>query len=247
MAKVIVERPRYGSRLGSKGKGYDRRRCGIGWDDQPRREGMKVRSGGGKSLNEHLAPLRRYLARQLGKPWDQIFADICRYLDRASAVQDHVRDHVDDYVARCVIVHYGRLCHGDGYSVGRRLRTPFYVCPRTGVLKRTPGMQRRRWRETRPLPIHYLDSGLALVRRDCVWHVIEWREMPLRIHVPGSPEPVSAVYTPFVDALLNIRICRDQAEKIYGRPIYAISARRARKREVRAVVNSYPYTNVVRG
>jgi len=67
MAKVIVERPRHGSRLPTKGKGYDRRGARIAWDDQPRREGMKLRGGGGKSLNEHLGPLRRYLAGQPGR------------------------------------------------------------------------------------------------------------------------------------------------------------------------------------
>src|SRR4051794_34642498 len=69
MAQVIIERPRRGSRLPTKGKGYDRRAARLGWDNAVKAEGIKVRGGRGKSLNENLAPLRRYLASQLGRPW----------------------------------------------------------------------------------------------------------------------------------------------------------------------------------
>jgi hypothetical protein len=99
MAKVIVERPRFGSRIKGKPKGLRRRQQRLGHEGMPRREGMKRRCNGNcKSLNEHLGPLRRYLMAQVGRPWDKVFADICRHINRNSAVQDHVRDHVDDYV-----------------------------------------------------------------------------------------------------------------------------------------------------
>lgn len=158
MAKVIVERPRVGSRMPTKGKGYHRHRQCIAWEDEPKRERMKLRSGGGKHLNEHLSPLRRYLEGMVGKPWNKIFADVCRYLDRDSAVQDHVRDHLEDYVATCVIVENGRLVRGNGYGVGRPLYSLFYVCPRTGILKKNPNWGR--WRSQRPISetIRFVDK-----------------------------------------------------------------------------------------
>ena len=56
---------------------------------------MKRRhQGHTKWLNEHLGPLRRYLDSQVGRPWDKVFSEICAHIDRSSAVQDHVRDHV---------------------------------------------------------------------------------------------------------------------------------------------------------
>lgn len=247
MAKVIVERPRLGSRLPSKRKGYDRRTARLAWEDQPKREGMKVRSGAGKSLNEHLAPLRRYLERQVGQPWDKIFADICRHVDRNNPVQDHVRDHLDDYVATCVIIHRGELYHASGYGVGRPLNSLFYVCPRTGILKRNPRPRHWFFAPPKKLRVHILDDGSALVRKDGVWHIIEWRTLPSFVWVRGCRHPISAPQLESVwDALLQIRVYRDQAERIYGHPIHALTARRATKREVRHVVNSYPYTNVVR-
>src|SRR5919202_1057601 len=105
MAKVIVERPRLRGHAWNKPKGYHRKLHRLRGEGLPVREGMKARwQGGTKMLNEHLGPLRRYLDSQVGRPWDQVFSEICAHIDRSSAVQDHVRDHVADYVAVHVIL-----------------------------------------------------------------------------------------------------------------------------------------------
>lgn len=244
MAKVIVERPRYGSRSATKGKGYDRRTARLGWEEQPKREGIKVRGGGQKSLNEHLTPLRRYLAGQVGRAWDKIFADVCRYLDRNSAVQDHVRDHLEDYVARCVIVQGGKLYRGTGYGVGRPLYSLFYVCPRTGILKKNPRPRSRYFERVEKLAIQPLGDRTGLVRRDGVWNVITWEKVPATFWIGGGP--ISATHVSHWDALLKTKLYREEALRIYGRAIHVVSARRACKREVRRLVNSYPYPNIVR-
>jgi hypothetical protein len=246
MAKVIVERPRYGSRMPTKGKGYGRRGARIAWEDQPKREGIKVRSGGSKMLNEHLSPLRRYLAKQVGRPWDKVFARICRHVNRSNPVQDHVRDHLDDYVAICVIVYYGQLCHGDGYRVGVPIYTLFYVCPRTGILRKNPKARVRfRYRvsesRVRQWPVSKRES---IVRHNRAWLWVEFEEIPKQtwdaINRQWQP---AALHTRF-DAVLQRHLNRDEANRLYGRPFYAKTSRPASKREVRSVVNSYPRTNV---
>src|SRR4051812_46638630 len=96
-AKGIVERPRFGSRMRGgpcKGRSRQDQKFGI---DRVRGEGIKKPYVRRKNFNEHLGPLRRYLESQVGRPWDDVFAEICRYIDRGSAVQDHVRDHVEQY------------------------------------------------------------------------------------------------------------------------------------------------------
>jgi hypothetical protein len=245
MAKVIVERPRYGSRLPTKGKGYDRRAAGFDVEDQPKREGMKIRGRAGKSLNEHLAPLRRYLGKQVGRPWDKIFADVCRFLDRNSAVQDHVRDHLDDYVATCVIVHGGQLCHGNGYGVGRPLRSLFFVCPLTGILKKNPNYRRSYFGQLDNLTIRVLDQGAALVCKDGAWHLITTQTFLERVWIHGKGYDPAAPLQRW-DALMNKNLYLEEAVRIYGYPMHAVAARRANKREVRQVVNTYPQTNVAR-
>ena len=83
-----------------------------------------------------------------------------------------------------------------------------------------------------------------MVRRDGTWHVITWENIPAMDWVGGFP--VSNAHIAHADALLKTKLYREEALRIYGRAIHVISARRASKREVRRVVNSYPFTNIVR-
>lgn len=95
MAKVIVERPR---RAGYVTKGHGRVRD---MEDLPRNEGMTRphrMNWGGKELNENLAPLRRFLLSRVGHKWDAVYSEISENLKATSAVQQHVRDHVNDFV-----------------------------------------------------------------------------------------------------------------------------------------------------
>jgi hypothetical protein len=66
---------------------------------QPAKQGMKYRWADTKSLNENLTPLRCYLARQAGRPWNKVYSEISANLKATNAVQQHVRDHLEDYVA----------------------------------------------------------------------------------------------------------------------------------------------------
>jgi hypothetical protein len=150
MAKVIVERPRLKGWAWNKPKGYQRILQRYGEDGPPRREGIKRRwQGGSKALNEHLGPLRRYLDSQVGRPWDKVFSEICSHINRNSAVQDHVRDHVEGYVTVHVLLIDGVPCNGEGrWQYGKPLHEmrwrPWYVCPRTGLLRRIKTGKRKR-------------------------------------------------------------------------------------------------------
>src|ERR1043165_6998205 len=103
MDKVIVERPRHGSRMRGHGKGYRRDWQRIAASELPKRERIKPQRGSSKSFNEHLGPLRRYLQKQVGRPWDKVYAEICAQVSRDTVVQKHVHTHLMDYVATDVI------------------------------------------------------------------------------------------------------------------------------------------------
>lgn len=137
MAKVIVERPRRVERATPKGRA-------VAVGDLPSHEGMRVphvRNWGGKVLNENLAPLRRYLERQVGRPWNKVYAEISAHLRPISAVQQHVRDHLHDFVA----VTPRRLANQLRQRPGSDLwHQPFYVDRRTGLLCRTAKLVSRR-------------------------------------------------------------------------------------------------------
>ena len=130
MAKVIVERPR---RL----EGFSRKGRVLPPDDLPSHEGMRlrhVRNWGGKVLNENLAPLRRYLERQVVRPWNKVYAEISAHLRPTSAVQQHVRDHLHHFVAVAPRRIHFPMRQRAGTDIWAQ---PFYVDRRTGLLCRT--------------------------------------------------------------------------------------------------------------
>jgi hypothetical protein len=230
MAKVIVERPRIGSRRRGTPKGSRRAAQRLGPDNLPRRQGIKrPHQGGTKSFNEHLAPLVRYLQKQVGRPWDKVFSDICAHVDRASAVQDHVRDHLDDFVTVHVVFIDGRPCHGGGgrwpgfgqpLTSGRRWPR-FYVCPRTGLLRQVPVAENKHQAragrsQADPGPVRI---GLGKLRQlhlvNARWHLVELRSLPRDIYGRYSGR----------DALLGRIIDGEEALRRYGARVCAVHAR----------------------
>src|SRR5688572_31613474 len=149
MAKVIVERPRLGGGVryprGSE-RGYRR----VDVEDFPRREGIKrpwQRTSAYKGLNENLAPLRRYLLSNVGRPWDKLFGEISERIALDSAVQLHIWQHVKQYVC------FAATRVGREYvdSRGRAVYESFLVDARTGLLRKNE--RSWRWRANRyPLP-----------------------------------------------------------------------------------------------
>jgi hypothetical protein len=235
MAKVIVERPRVGSRCHKKRKGYDRAKVRGSWEERATHEGMKVRSGSTKYFNEHLSPLRRFLHSRVGHPWDKVFSEICARVNRNSAVQDHVRDHVDDIVATHVVLVDGVPCSGEGREYGEPLRLSrwrqLYVCPRTGILRRIK-MPRSAGRANQdqpaqlPAPVKVNDQ-LQCHFLDGAWHLVTVAPLP--------PDPWRAQCRK-MDVVLNVKVCDlgpQAAIKAYGAAVYAVARRPLRKRELR--------------
>lgn len=232
MAKVIVERPRKKGCAWDKPKGYNQTLRRYGEDGSPIREGMKRRwKDHTKYLNEHLGPLRRYLDSQVGRPWDKVFSEICTHINRNSAVQDHVRDHVEDYVAVHVVLIDGVPCNGEGSGYGVPLREmrwrPWYVCPRTGLLRRTkPNGRKRPRRRKKEEPPRYIRVSDTLQCRflDNAWHLVTLK--PLRLN------DIHRLLSRDTDILLG-QITPQQARQHYGAEVYAAAIRRLARRELR--------------
>lgn len=133
MAKVIVERPRWGSRL-RNGKSRLRLRAGELAGDlnvELRSDAVKLQD---KALNENLAPLRRYLERQVGRPWDKVYSEIRAHLDARKATGLHILQHLEDYVdVNCV--QEGDITLTLRAGMFTRVRD-LYVHPKTGLLRK---------------------------------------------------------------------------------------------------------------
>jgi hypothetical protein len=216
MYKVIVERPR-------RGKERDAIAARLRNDlDGPMRLG--IRAGYGYcSLNENLAPLRRYLRAQIGRPWNKVFGEICAGIDRRNTVQQHIHQHLRDFIAVDAAVRGGRLVQ------------ELYVDPRTGLIR--PNRSYRSWRraaaerrrheqveiETRRRRV---DEHTLLLLLDDVW---------FRVEVDVLPKE------PRYDVVLRRNISRamhtdlQQCKHLYGSSdLYATSKRQLSTREIKA-------------
>ena len=158
MAKVIVERPRPGSsrHVPRRGRRLDFTRVVVSEDDDDpvpthighRRLARQISDP--KCLNENLSPLRRYLEAQVGRPWNDVWAEICGHIRVDNAVQKHVRDHVQDFVAirtalrDGVVVSAGRWGRPEPIADCRWPK--LYVDPASGILRRNEGARRERAR-----------------------------------------------------------------------------------------------------
>jgi hypothetical protein len=139
MFEVIIERPRLG---GYDRTTYRRRRekTERAFDRAPTKIGMR-REMRSKDLNENLAPLRRFLRRRTGKPWNKVHSEMYAVLSMSSAVQKHVIDHVKQYVEENPLMidgvpHEPTAIDGKYYPLRWHERWPrFYVCPKTGLLR----------------------------------------------------------------------------------------------------------------
>lgn len=140
MFKVIVERPRRSRGKATKTKLRYMR------DDRSNMTGKRIASElyDTKWLNENLAPLRRYLFKQRGRKWDDVFSEICEHLDTGSTVKMHVREHLDDFIIRKVQIGSDGMYY-DMDSIRHKPEatywwTDLYVCPLDGRIKETKAL-----------------------------------------------------------------------------------------------------------
>jgi hypothetical protein len=168
-----------------------------------------------------------------GRPWDKVFSEICAHISRDSAVQDHVRDHVFDYVEVHVVEIDGVPCSKQARFYGTPLhdfpwrRPILYVCPRTGLLRRLERVSRKRARPQKPAeprPVR-VDEAHQCRWIDGAWHLVTLRPLPLYAHLSRAR-----------DVLLNRDVSLmtpEGARETYGAAVYAVAFRRLGKRELR--------------
>ena len=187
MAKVIVERPRAGGGVRSP-KSERRRVQKIPLGELHKREGIKrpwdTAGGCQKHLNENLSPLRRFLRSRCSRPWDKVYGEICERINRNSAVQLHIWQHLVQFVCTSATEIDGEICD----SRGIRLRDEFYVHPRTRLLRRNEHYGDRHWRmygDVKPssptsegLTMACLDETRVCWKVEDIWYEFEFRPLP---------------------------------------------------------------------
>ena len=222
MDKVIVERPRWGSRSPSRKKGYRKFIQSMSVEDLPCQEPLLGRwKGRDKCLNEHLGPMRRFLRSNVGRLWNDVHSDLCEHVSFDNAVQAHVLSHVYEFVHRHVEVidksHV--VLVQPHWWIGRRLREgEMYVCPSSGLLKVVRHDRRRR-----PPTRVFKSTSSQQLWRDGAWWEVRVQKLP------ESPGDQWDVWLERAVTELTIHDC----QAAYGGKLFAISKRPLTKHETK--------------
>ena len=196
MGKVITERERAGgqrSRAGRDGGSVPWRGHEDSYDDQPKRGKISPVGRHGwhtKEFTDVLPPIYGFLRKQIGRPWDKIYSELCKHLDKRKLTHAHVFTHVFQFVGlhvrRCTdgIYRetggiYGRL-NDQGEYVESGPSPELYVHPRTGLLRKNKkeGRHARKARLEREKTYNQLrfTDGREWRKIDGIWY--DYRLVP---------------------------------------------------------------------
>lgn len=195
-AKVLVERPRRGS---SRSFGEQRHRKDFKDNELyfGGRESMKKRYDSWsdrKSFNEHLNPLKGWLRSVLGKKWDKSYSELREKFDARSTINQHILEHLWDYVETHAFVEDGKtMCHVR-YAYGsedrivpiKQCHKDYYVCPKDGTLKIVNKQSRRTVQNVREIARKEAEAKIFRAVNDHqhlhfvdgVWFVFEIKNLP---------------------------------------------------------------------
>lgn len=158
------------------------------------REGMSwrhVRAGDTKSFNENLNPLWGAVRKAVGRPWDAFYSDLCKTFDKRSVINQHILQHLEQFVERNIYEKDGQLVvrgfYGGQDRLLRESYVEYYVDPRDGILKKNKHYRsykaeiraRQAEREAEEAKVfRQLDAKNVLRKINDVWFHFELRPLP---------------------------------------------------------------------
>ena len=90
-------------------------------EDSINKESMRRHIGYGKDFHGRLAPLRRWLESQVGRPWNDIYSEACRTVDKRSIAGWHFIDYLLNMVYIKTETINGKVHSWDGYGLDREI------------------------------------------------------------------------------------------------------------------------------
>lgn len=155
MCKVITERPRYKNRTGTEGRSKERYLD----EGSPTRESIRAPYNSRysrKEFSDHLSPLYRFIASQVGRLWNEVNSEIRAHLHLPNVNAQHFLTHLDHILVVKVVMiddipHHANGCYPiHHYSI----RGSFYVHPETGRICKVevpPGQTKKALRAKHPI------------------------------------------------------------------------------------------------
>jgi hypothetical protein len=236
MMKVIAEPGRAGSSSSyRKTKGEKKRLQQEGLEGGVQHEGMSRRLSRTerRPSRNHLSALRRYLHKQVGRRWDEVYSEICQNAPSGSYLGYHLRQLISWEVSSDVTMDGDEMRGRNGWKV---YNGDLYACPETNILKvYDDGSKRRRyrWRPTYEYEMLAVDENHKYVKVDGLWYMVGFTDIP---GAEVTERPFDLVLKAPVFAV-DPKAYRHQNRfmSVWGGPVYASSKRQANTREIRGI------------
>lgn len=159
-----------------------------------------------KSFNENLNPLKSFLHTNVNRPWDKIYSDICSNFDKRKVVNNHILEHLFQYVELNVHIIGGKphtlsRWSSRGYNeitAGSSRNPQYYVDPRDGIMKAPKPNKNAKQEQAekaakqakqRDALYHRIDDDNHLIFDGGIWWQYTAKE---------KPAPVQEFYTPYI-------------------------------------------------
>ncbi|MUG94548.1 hypothetical protein F7734_20075 [Scytonema sp. UIC 10036] len=231
LGEIVIERPRHGMRISlKKCKGYKKALQKI--TDEAMEDGLlspyliKSRHRT-KSFSDHLGPLYRWLRSKVGKPWNEVYGELCLRLDITTLSGQHILFHVWDYVERDVIlideIPYKKSKQSQ--PLGKySWRQHLYVHPDTRILCLVEPIPKKPTKK--PDDVVVVDHYHQYRKINDIWYLVTFADFP---STPGNYLAT--------DVLLHLNLYRWDAYKKYEQEIYAVSKQQCNKKEIKHIMH----------
>lgn len=193
------------------------------------------------------AILRRFFVSNCGRPWDDVYSEICESADKRTHDGHRLHEAVQHLVElNCTIDEGGRICDDKGHALIGSWRGELYVHPVTKHLEQIKVS--RRHKKSVPQRVFEVDGNLYH-EHEGVWYQVEMKELGKinrwyweTIYVeafdahkdPGPPPNARYWYFNQTEALVR-KYGYSPDLKIW----YCTSKRSAGKRQIRKVKQKY--------
>lgn len=199
-------------------------------------------AGNHKYLTDNLKPLERYLHKQVGRPWDKVYSELCKRLDRSTVSGMHVFSHIHQFVkgfiepgkdnyyySQIIFEQIGKrmvphLSGNHGRS-NRPLYNVLFIHPSTGILTLAKPKI-----DVKPSVSQVDMNGVHYRKIDEVWHEVCFQKLP--------ESALDATKVRVYDALADCQITAAEACNLYSKRVYAESKRKCNKYEMRAILKT---------
>jgi hypothetical protein len=184
MKKLLCERPRYGGGYDKRNRGYAKN---ASFDEMPTKQSMSRGRHGTKEFGEFLAPLKRFIKKQVGRKWNDVFSEICEHINGYNPVQTHILEHVDGYISIKVQrvstneSKTGFVSHGGIRPESSSWRHPLragelYVDPDDNIIKVAKNIVKDKPKPPPENKLKVFNRNLIGVKEEGIWYTIDLKD-----------------------------------------------------------------------